>query len=43
MTSLSDGNRRMLLQPGSIHLEDVTNGLDERCEFWHSLAKELRT
>ncbi|KAK0194391.1 alpha/beta-hydrolase, partial [Armillaria mellea] len=43
MTSLRDANRRMLLQPGSIHLEDVTEGLDERCEFWHSIYTELRT
>ncbi|KAK0484751.1 alpha/beta-hydrolase [Armillaria novae-zelandiae] len=42
-TSLSDANRRMLLQPGGIHLEDVTEGLDERCEFWHGISKELRT
>ncbi|KAK0205335.1 Alpha/Beta hydrolase protein [Desarmillaria ectypa] len=43
MTSLSDGRQRMLLQPGSIHLEDVTDGLNERCKFWHSLSNELRT
>lgn len=39
--STSDGSQRMRLQPGNVHMEDVTDGLSERCEFWHSISKEL--
>ncbi|PBK61421.1 alpha/beta-hydrolase [Armillaria solidipes] len=35
------GNPRMLLHPGGIQLENVTNALSARCRFWHDLKEEL--
>ncbi|KAK0469130.1 alpha/beta-hydrolase [Desarmillaria tabescens] len=42
IASSSDGSPRMLLQPGNVQLENVTDALNERCEFWYSIAEELR-
>ncbi|KAF7331393.1 Carboxylic ester hydrolase [Mycena kentingensis (nom. inval.)] len=41
--SSSTGSPRMLLHPGAIALENVTEALSERCTFWHSLATEIST
>ncbi|PBK79978.1 alpha/beta-hydrolase [Armillaria gallica] len=35
------GNPRMLLHPGGIQLENVTDALSARCRFWHDLKEEL--
>ncbi|SJL14789.1 uncharacterized protein ARMOST_18259 [Armillaria ostoyae] len=35
------GNLRMLLHPGGIQLENVTDALSARCRFWHDLKEEL--
>ncbi|KAJ7740571.1 hypothetical protein B0H16DRAFT_1566830, partial [Mycena metata] len=40
-TTGGKGSPRLLLHPGHIAMEQVTNELTERCEFWHSIASEL--
>ncbi|KAJ7916276.1 Alpha/Beta hydrolase protein [Mycena leptocephala] len=39
----NNGSPRILLHPGSIFMEQVTQKLNERCAFWHALASELAT
>ncbi|KAK0449727.1 Alpha/Beta hydrolase protein [Desarmillaria tabescens] len=36
------GNPRMLLHPGGIHLENITDALSARCNFWHGLKEEIK-
>ncbi|KAJ7932847.1 Alpha/Beta hydrolase protein [Mycena leptocephala] len=38
-----NGSPRILLHPGNITVEDVSDSLSQRCEFWHDLASELFT
>ncbi|KAF8895157.1 Alpha/Beta hydrolase protein [Infundibulicybe gibba] len=42
-TASVDGSPRMLLHPGGIAMERITDALDERCSFWHDLSAELGT
>ncbi|KAF7300956.1 Carboxylic ester hydrolase [Mycena indigotica] len=37
------GSPRILLHPGAVALENVTSTLRSRCDFWHSLHKEIST
>ncbi|KAJ6544428.1 alpha/beta-hydrolase [Mycena capillaripes] len=37
------GSPRILLHPGNISLENVTDALSDRCAFWHGLASEIST
>ncbi|KAF8173892.1 Alpha/Beta hydrolase protein [Mycena galopus ATCC 62051] len=39
----AEGSPRILLHPGEIAMEKVSNELTERCAFWHALASELAT
>ncbi|KAJ6615455.1 Alpha/Beta hydrolase protein [Mycena sp. CBHHK59/15] len=39
----NDGSPRILLHPGDVVLEDVSDALSERCAFWHSISSELAT
>ncbi|KAJ7683540.1 alpha/beta-hydrolase [Mycena rosella] len=39
----SNGSPRILLHPGDIMLENVTDALSARCAFWHGLAAEIST
>ncbi|KAJ7235162.1 Alpha/Beta hydrolase protein [Mycena haematopus] len=39
----SDGSPRLLLHPGDISVEEVSDALRERCVFWHGLSQELET
>ncbi|KAJ7775700.1 Alpha/Beta hydrolase protein [Mycena maculata] len=39
----SDGSPRILLHPGDVVMEKVSESLTERCAFWHSLASEIAT
>ncbi|KAG7448757.1 alpha/beta-hydrolase [Guyanagaster necrorhizus] len=36
------GDPRMLLHPGGIHLENITDALSARCDFWHGLKEEIK-
>jgi len=38
-----NGSPRILLHPGNISLENVTDALSARCAFWHGLASEINT
>lgn len=38
-----NGSPRILLHPGDISLEKVTDALSARCAFWHGLSGELNT
>ncbi|KAJ6544343.1 alpha/beta-hydrolase [Mycena capillaripes] len=38
-----NGGPRVLLHPGNISLENVTDALSARCAFWHGLASEIST
>ncbi|KAJ7683531.1 Alpha/Beta hydrolase protein [Mycena rosella] len=38
-----NGSPRILLHPGDIILENVTDALSARCAFWHGLAAEIST
>ncbi|KAJ7916275.1 alpha/beta-hydrolase [Mycena leptocephala] len=38
-----NGSPRILLHPGDISLENVTDALSARCAFWHGLASEIST
>ncbi|KAJ7983155.1 alpha/beta-hydrolase [Mycena polygramma] len=38
-----NGSPRILLHPGEIALENVTDALSARCAFWHGLAAEIST
>ncbi|THV05681.1 alpha/beta-hydrolase [Dendrothele bispora CBS 962.96] len=35
VSNTTDGSPRILLQPGGIQMEDITDLLDRRCAFWH--------
>ncbi|KAJ7223521.1 Alpha/Beta hydrolase protein [Mycena pura] len=37
----TNGSPRLLLHPGQVGMEDVDNGLTERCAFWHGLTSQL--
>lgn len=37
----TDGNLRILLQPASVKMENMTEALVARCAFWHGLSGEL--
>ncbi|KAJ7165653.1 alpha/beta-hydrolase [Mycena crocata] len=37
------GSPRILLHPGNVSLENVSEALSARCAFWHGLAAELNT
>ncbi|KAJ7166076.1 alpha/beta-hydrolase [Mycena filopes] len=37
------GSPRILLHPGAVALENVTDALSARCNFWHGLAAEIST
>ncbi|KAJ7100509.1 alpha/beta-hydrolase [Mycena epipterygia] len=39
----SDGGPRIVLHPGNITVEEVSEDLSQRCAFWHSLSSELDT
>ncbi|KAJ6548210.1 Alpha/Beta hydrolase protein [Mycena vulgaris] len=39
----SNGSPRIFLHPGAVAVEEVSDELDQRCAFWHSLAAELDT
>ncbi|KAJ7815976.1 Alpha/Beta hydrolase protein [Mycena olivaceomarginata] len=39
----NNGSPRILLHPGNISLENVTDALSTRCAFWHGLASEINT
>ncbi|KAJ7334881.1 Alpha/Beta hydrolase protein [Mycena albidolilacea] len=39
----SDGSPRLLLHPGGIAVEEVSDSLSQRCEFWHNIELELDT
>ncbi|KAJ7221309.1 Alpha/Beta hydrolase protein [Mycena pura] len=39
----TDGSPRLLLHPGNVKLENVSNALSQRCAFWRGLAPELMT
>jgi len=39
----SDGSPRLLLHPGNIVVEEVSDALSERCALWRDLAPELDT
>ncbi|KAJ7210644.1 alpha/beta-hydrolase [Mycena haematopus] len=43
VTNGAEGSPRILLHPGKIAMEQVSNKLTERCAFWHALASELAT
>ncbi|KAJ7469039.1 Alpha/Beta hydrolase protein, partial [Mycena latifolia] len=38
-----NGSPRILLHPGAIQLENVTDAVSARCKFWHGLASEINT
>ncbi|KAF8183336.1 Alpha/Beta hydrolase protein [Mycena galopus ATCC 62051] len=38
-----NGSPRILLHPGDISLEKVTDVMSQRCAFWHGLASEIDT
>jgi len=35
VSNTDDGSPRILLRPNGIRMEDITEQLDERCNFWH--------
>nr|GAT51108.1 predicted protein [Mycena chlorophos] len=39
----SSGSPRILLHPGAIAMESITEALTERCNFWHGLSSEIST
>ncbi|KAJ6500916.1 alpha/beta-hydrolase [Mycena sanguinolenta] len=39
----SDGSPRLLLHPGNVTAEEVSDALRERCAFWYGLSDELST
>jgi len=39
----SDGSPRILLHPGGVVMENITEALSDRCAFWRSLASEIAT
>ncbi|KAJ7736015.1 Alpha/Beta hydrolase protein [Mycena maculata] len=39
----ADGSSRILLHPGNVSIETVSDDLSARCDFWHGLASELYT
>ncbi|THV05669.1 alpha/beta-hydrolase [Dendrothele bispora CBS 962.96] len=39
----NDGNPRILLHPGGIAMEQISDELNEHCAFWHSLGGEMQT
>ncbi|KAJ7062789.1 alpha/beta-hydrolase [Mycena amicta] len=39
----ANGSPRILLHPGAIALENVTDTLSARCAFWHGLSTEIST
>ncbi|KAE9392634.1 alpha/beta-hydrolase [Gymnopus androsaceus JB14] len=43
VTNSTSGGPRLLLQPGGIAMENVTDALSARCAFWHSLGAEIST
>jgi len=39
----TNGSPRILLHPGEIQMEKITDALSARCAFWHGLASEIDT
>ncbi|KAF7291793.1 Carboxylic ester hydrolase [Mycena chlorophos] len=39
----SSGSPRILLHPGATAMENITEALRARCNFWHSLSSEIST
>ncbi|KAF8969005.1 alpha/beta-hydrolase [Flammula alnicola] len=37
------GSPRILLRPGNVAMEELTDALTARCSFWHSLSSEIQT
>ncbi|KAK7053746.1 carboxylic ester hydrolase [Favolaschia claudopus] len=37
-----DGSPRILLHPGNVTMEKITDALSARCAFWHGISKELK-
>ncbi|KAJ6490025.1 alpha/beta-hydrolase [Mycena sanguinolenta] len=38
-----NGSPRIFLHPGQVTMENITNALAARCEFWHGLSSEIDT
>ncbi|KIK68255.1 hypothetical protein GYMLUDRAFT_91814 [Collybiopsis luxurians FD-317 M1] len=43
VTNSTSGGPRILLHPGDIVMEEVTDAQAARCAFWHSISEELST
>ncbi|KAJ3719104.1 Alpha/Beta hydrolase protein [Lentinula guzmanii] len=43
VTNSTSGSPRILLHPGAIAMEDVTDAQAARCAFWHSISAEMST
>ncbi|KAF7318505.1 Carboxylic ester hydrolase [Mycena chlorophos] len=42
-STASSGSPRLLLHPGATAMENITEALTARCNFWHGLSSEIST